>query len=336
MDDYRYDVALSFAGEDRDYVERVAHLLQPTPLRVFYDRFEEATLWGENLVEHLATVYGQQSRFVVMFVSVHYARKAWPTHERRAAMAAAVGTRRIKVLPARFDSTEVPGLLSDVSYIDLAITTPEILVERILQKVASETTCPTSPTEEKNTTPGVFANFRRPAGCEALARLISTRSEKALDWDPQVPWQDALEALRSVSQASDLEKDLRRTVHELEQAGLVKTAADANSPLGWHIVGPTEDFFWQTDSHFTAWDPADDARELCRRAVADDESFAVQPLDHALGWGPRRMNPALAYLVANGLAEGDRTLNTLYLYLWGRLTPEGSFLAEEEPSRPAR
>ena len=49
----KYKVALSFAGEDRDYVEKVASQLVAEGVTVFYDKFEEATLWGKNLFTHL-------------------------------------------------------------------------------------------------------------------------------------------------------------------------------------------------------------------------------------------------------------------------------------------
>ena len=41
-----YHVALSFAGEDRDYVEKVAIQLRAAGVEVFYDLFHEADLWG--------------------------------------------------------------------------------------------------------------------------------------------------------------------------------------------------------------------------------------------------------------------------------------------------
>lgn len=48
-----YEVVLSFAGEDRDYVEQVADILKTNQVSLFYDDYEEASLWGKNLVEHL-------------------------------------------------------------------------------------------------------------------------------------------------------------------------------------------------------------------------------------------------------------------------------------------
>lgn len=66
-----YDVALCFAGEDREYVERVAEELRSIGVTVFYDRFEEVELWGKDLAEHLGKVYGTDSRFVVLFCQEH-------------------------------------------------------------------------------------------------------------------------------------------------------------------------------------------------------------------------------------------------------------------------
>jgi hypothetical protein len=43
-----YDVALSFAGEDREYAEELANALRGKA-NVFYDGFEKAKLWGEDL-----------------------------------------------------------------------------------------------------------------------------------------------------------------------------------------------------------------------------------------------------------------------------------------------
>jgi hypothetical protein len=46
---FQYDVALSFAGEDRQYVSDIADRLRNNGIRVFYDLYEQATLWGKDL-----------------------------------------------------------------------------------------------------------------------------------------------------------------------------------------------------------------------------------------------------------------------------------------------
>ena len=48
MSEQEYQVALSFAGEQRSYVEEVARHLQEKAIGVFYDGFEKVRLWGTN------------------------------------------------------------------------------------------------------------------------------------------------------------------------------------------------------------------------------------------------------------------------------------------------
>lgn len=81
----RYDVALSFAGEERQYVDAVAAHLKNASVKVFYDDYEKVQLWGKDLYLHLDWVYRKASRYCVVFVSEDYARKVWTNHERRSA-----------------------------------------------------------------------------------------------------------------------------------------------------------------------------------------------------------------------------------------------------------
>jgi hypothetical protein len=105
----RWDVALSFAGAQRDYVEQVAQALQARGVSCFYDADEQIDLWGKYLAEELPAIYGEQAGAVVVFISAEYAARDWTRLERRAALARAVRERREYVLPARFDDTALPG-----------------------------------------------------------------------------------------------------------------------------------------------------------------------------------------------------------------------------------
>ena len=122
---WRWDVALSFAGAQREYVERVAVALQARGVRCFYDADEQIELWGKYLAEELPVIYGEQAATVVVFVSAEYATRDGTRLERRAALNRAVRERREYVLPARFDDSELPGLLDDVVSVDLRGRTPE-------------------------------------------------------------------------------------------------------------------------------------------------------------------------------------------------------------------
>ncbi|XOK10765.1 toll/interleukin-1 receptor domain-containing protein [Agrobacterium tumefaciens] len=131
----RYDVGLSFAGEDRMYVSEVAKYLEERCISVFYDDYEKHDLWGKDLYEHLSKVYKDECRYVLIFISKNYATKLWTTHERRNAQARAFMESSEYILPARFDDTEIPGILPTTGYIRLDGLHPRELVKLVEKKI---------------------------------------------------------------------------------------------------------------------------------------------------------------------------------------------------------
>ena len=131
----RWDVALSFAGAQREYVERVAAALKARGVRCFYDADEQVELWGRHLAEELPRIYAEESAAVVVFVSAEYAGAGWTRLERRAAFSRAVAAAGVYVLPARFDDSELPGLLDDVVSVDLRRCTPQQFADLVAARL---------------------------------------------------------------------------------------------------------------------------------------------------------------------------------------------------------
>lgn len=116
---FKYDIALSFAGEQRKQVEEIAQCLRTASVEVFYDNFSKAQLWGKDLYQHLSDVYQKKARFCIIFISKEYAEKAWTNHEREAAQARAFTEKGAEyILPVRFDDTEVAGILPTTGFLD--------------------------------------------------------------------------------------------------------------------------------------------------------------------------------------------------------------------------
>lgn len=128
-----YDVALSFAGEQRAFVNAVATVLKDEGAAVFYDEF--ADLWGKDLTIELERVYRSASRFVVIFISEAYVAKAWTNLERQHALAGRMERMDDSVLPARFDPIALPGLPITVGYLDIGDRSPRELALLVLAKV---------------------------------------------------------------------------------------------------------------------------------------------------------------------------------------------------------
>ncbi len=132
----QWDVALSFAGAQRPYVEQVASALKARGVRCFYDADEQVRLWGTHLAEELPQIYARESAAVVVFISADYAGRDWTRLERRAAFSRAVIEAGVYVLPARFDDSELPGLLPDVVAVDLRRYIPEQFADLVVAKLA--------------------------------------------------------------------------------------------------------------------------------------------------------------------------------------------------------
>ena len=135
----KYDVALSFAAEDRQYAKTLANLLEADGYKPFYDENELANLWGKNLYDYLSSVYKDQARYCVMFLSKHYERKLWTTHERQLAQARAFQENREYILPVRLDDTEIPGIPPTVGYLDLRSMTIEEVYKALVRKLSGTT-----------------------------------------------------------------------------------------------------------------------------------------------------------------------------------------------------
>jgi TIR domain len=133
---WQWDVVLSFAGGQRDYVAQVAAALKARGVRCFYDADEQPGLWGKHLAEELPAIYGEQAGAVVVFISAEYAARDWTRLERRAALDRAARERREYVLPARFDDTPLPGLLTGIVTTDLRGRAPQEFAAMIAAKLA--------------------------------------------------------------------------------------------------------------------------------------------------------------------------------------------------------
>jgi hypothetical protein len=134
-DQFEYDVALSYAGEDREYVGKVAAGLAKAGVEPFYDVYEEADMWGEELGDRLTDVYQERARYCVVFLSAAYAAKMWTNHELKSAQTRAFRENRRYLFPVRFDDTPIPRSLRTRVFLDLRKKTPQELVELILEKV---------------------------------------------------------------------------------------------------------------------------------------------------------------------------------------------------------
>jgi hypothetical protein len=133
----RYDIAVSFAGEDRVIVEKFVNALTMYDISVFYDSWEQAQLWGKDLYQYLDLIYQQAARFCIIFVSENCVKKAWTKHELRSAQARAFQQNSEYILPIKLDDTELPGLPNTIAYIDFRHTPIKDIVDMLSKKIGA-------------------------------------------------------------------------------------------------------------------------------------------------------------------------------------------------------
>jgi hypothetical protein len=133
--DLNYDLAISFAGEDKPIVHTYAEAIRDKGLKIFYADFEEVDLWGSNLYETLDSIYRLKAHFCVIFVSKYYAAKVWTNHERRSAQARALIENREYILPVRLDDTEIPGMNPTIGYLNFSKVGHDGLIKATLEKL---------------------------------------------------------------------------------------------------------------------------------------------------------------------------------------------------------
>ena len=132
----RFKIALSFPGERREYVSRVAEELARRlgQDHVFYDNNFMAELARPDLDSYLQEIYHDESELIVVFLCADYDRKEWCGLEWRAIRDLIKKRQASDIMPFRFDRTEIEGLFSIDGYIDAGQHTPTEAAELILER----------------------------------------------------------------------------------------------------------------------------------------------------------------------------------------------------------
>jgi hypothetical protein len=112
--EYEYDVALSFAGEDRPFAERLYDHLSDADVAVFYDQAEQHRILAADVEEYLGPIYRSRARFVVAVLGERYGEKRWTIFESeqfkdRIERGEVIPIWSTKIPPSAFDATRAIG-----------------------------------------------------------------------------------------------------------------------------------------------------------------------------------------------------------------------------------
>ena len=137
---FDYDIALSFAGENRDLARHIASQLRDLDVPVFLDEQFEVNLLGQTWTKVFREIFSEKSRFVVCLLDQYHLAKIWPTFEREHFL------DRINegnVIPIFLDNTKFLGIPSDVVSIrfdfdknnpDWKVLADSAIIEKLVEK----------------------------------------------------------------------------------------------------------------------------------------------------------------------------------------------------------
>jgi hypothetical protein len=131
-----YDLAISFAGTQRDMAELVANRVRDAGFDVFYDRFYPEQLWGKDLSVFFDEVFREKARYCLIFVSKEYIERDWTNHERRSAVARMIESKGHEyILPIKVHDVELPGVQPTIGYLSLKDYSIEQIADMVLAKI---------------------------------------------------------------------------------------------------------------------------------------------------------------------------------------------------------
>jgi hypothetical protein len=131
-----YDVALSFAGEDRSIARQIAESLTNENLNVFFDESSSAELWGQNLFDYLEKVYAD-SRLCIVLLSKSYLEGQWTQNELRNLIAHSKKRPSFSILPLHIGDAPLPRDLANVGYVQWDSVSPQDLTLLVKERLAS-------------------------------------------------------------------------------------------------------------------------------------------------------------------------------------------------------
>jgi TIR domain len=134
---HEFEVALSFPGEVRDYVEPVVAALERNigPNSYFYDNNYVSQLARPSLDTLLQDIYANRTKLVVVFLCAKYQEKEWCGIEFRAIREIIKKRENDRVMLIRMDDGQVEGVFETDGYVDARKFTPEEIASFIQERV---------------------------------------------------------------------------------------------------------------------------------------------------------------------------------------------------------
>jgi hypothetical protein len=285
---------LCHASEDKPLAQQIARDFQASGIDTFFDEWEIGP--GDSLRAKIDAGLGRCTHFVVL-LTPRSLPKPWVNAEMDAGFVRKVNDRcRFIALRHELSADRLPPLLQPLH-------SPQLIdydrdMRQLINDIHGVTRKP--PLGEPPAT--VRRRSEHPLSlspaAEQIVRLMIEQSEHGYAMDPQL----SPDQLRAATGLSD--DDIVDAVDELRGRGLVRPhCAIGDGAIGFHVLTPEAALFVAFDQHFVPWNPEADALRVAADLANGAVEGGVQEIARKYGWPPRRMNPAISYLIERRLVD---------------------------------
>ncbi len=281
---------LSYTSDNADLAKRIAEALQASGIETWWAEWCIGP--GDSLRQKIDEGIGGCTHFLVL-LTPQSIDKPWVNQEMDAGLVRKLNDQ-CKFLPLRFDlpASRLPPLLSGMH--SPTIQTDEDIAQLVSDIYGVSRKPPRGPAPETLKT-SVDAQTGYSPAATAIAHLFVERTNHAMFSDPQF-------RVAKIAEETGLSvEDTKDALFEL--SAFFKVSHDHVFPHG--------SLFVEFDRHWKPWKPAEDALKLAADIV-NDPGFPAdcKAIADRYGWDPRRLNPAVHYLLERGLVVDYRAIAT--------------------------
>lgn len=278
-------VFLSYSSDDRDLAEHVAEALQAAGVETWWDRWEIGA--GDSIVQKINEGLGDCTHFIVL-LSPNSINKPWVQIEVDAGFIRKVsGDAKFIPLRSELPAEQLPPLLRTLHSPALS-EMPEREIDQLVSDIFELAKKP-----EIGKKPAAVAQPPSPysSAAMAVAEYFCRGTTHAVWADPQISEEDlAKEVVLSIEDTQDALYELRNFFREDHFA-----------------VMPDNSLWTEFDKYFLGGvDPEQDAQTIAADMMNTPEfPEKLSEIAERYEWAPRRLNPAVAYLLERNLVRDE-------------------------------
>jgi len=278
-------VFLSFGWEDKTIAEQVAHKLMASGIDTWWAEWEISS--GDSLRQRIDEGLEGCTHFVVL-LSPTALTKPWVNQEIDAGLVRMLDDK-CKLIPLRYNLNykKLPPLLSGRFSPEV---TDEINIAQLINDIHGISS---KPVLGKSPKTKELPDTGYSKAATAIAMFLVKNSNTGQAMEPQT-------SIENLVQETGLTgDDIEDAVYELRN--FVKG--------DFGQVYPADELFVEFDKSFMEWNPEQDALRIAADLLnAYKGSGGVKEIAENYEWSPRRMNPAVSFLVSRGICRDSQTM----------------------------